>query len=137
MKKRISIVLLACILLLFSGCHRSGDTAPTGHRVVTEVSVTCQDGTTHFQRRYSRDESMHGILEYLRRLEPQGASEVQFSELTRSHFEITVTCSDGYTQTYEQCADRYFLEPNGVWQSIDPEQAAMLSQLIRDTPGDV
>ena len=137
MKKKSIIIVLAGAFTLLSGCRRTEPAAQLGPRVVTQVSVTCLDGSEQLQRHYSQDETMQGILEYLRHVEPLGASDVQFAELTRTYFEITVTCSDGHTEVYEQCANRYFRQDPGVWQSIDPEKAEALTQFIENTPSDL
>lgn len=126
MKKFTLTVLILLTALAFSGCQLVQN-EPDGPltRVVTQATIT-QDGVT---RSYSSSDSVEAILTYLRHLNPRGTPEDMTSDPV-SVYDITLTYSDGYIQSFRQLDNRFFLDHDGQWKNIDESKALDLSKLF-------
>lgn len=132
-RKCFPFLLVFC--LLFTGC--TGQKKEPSVRVVTQVDVTCSYGGKLLQRRYTEQEKMKPLLNYLRLLEPRGKARVD-PELTRGNaYEITLHFSHGAPTVYYQRAERFLSKNRHPWQEVDSQLAGELYPILRDTPADV
>lgn len=129
MKKAVLACLCFCLLL--GGCSRHTDTTEMPKcRVVTGVHVVFENEPFRMERNYTTSAKMRAILNYLRWVDPYGKPEEDPETVSGSHFQITVSYSDGCSKTYLQKADRFFLEDGQSWKRIDPARALILSQIL-------
>lgn len=124
------LIGMAALWILLAGCQRIQE--PAVCRVVTQITVTRSDGS---RRCYTDQSKMRAVLTYLRGLDPYGAADAP-TVGTDTDYRIEVSYSDGNGTIYLQKANRY-LQINGQsWQSLDPEKAALLSEIFETTPSD-
>lgn len=130
--------MLALLLLLLSGCHRQPlpDASRPIYRAVTSVTVTYKNGPIRTQRRYTSDEKMRKVMNYLRLIDPYGTPEEDPETAQGSDIHIILSYSDGFQKTYRQVGDRYMMEDGGKWQKIDPAKAEELGEILGQLESD-
>ena len=133
--RKIWLCLLA--ILMLGGCtyhdHR-GDQAQS--RVVLKIDIDYHFGALSHSRSYRDNEKMREVLNYLRTIKPYGPPEEDPATAFGSLFIITLIYSDGSHKTYLQKSNRYLLEEGGSWQKINPQKAALLGDILAQTPSD-
>lgn len=132
-------IMLALLVLLLSGCHRQplpGASQPI-YRAVTSVTVTYKNGPIRTQRRYTSDEKMRKVMNYLRLIDPYGTPEEDPETAEGSDIHIILSYSDGFQKTYRQVGDRYMMEDGGKWQKIDPTKAEELGEILGQMESDI
>lgn len=136
MGKKIFALLLALVLL--SGCHQKQKTE--GWRVVTHITVTCEDNCTLTRRTYFREEKMRPILNALRQLGQRFTPDRDPETLIARTWCITLTHSDGSQRFYRIKGDRYIQENRERWQQTDPQKIMdldlLFQQMASDDPAD-
>ena len=133
MKKTICILILT--LFFLSGC-RSEDPAQSVSRVVTDITVTCDNGSIQTQRYYTSSVKMRAILNYLRWIDPYGIPAEDPERIGGSLFRIVMKFSDGSQKVYLQKADRYMQIDGKDWMTIDAEKALTLSKMLGEMESD-
>lgn len=126
------MICLICICGICSGCGRNpaGESSGPVFRVVTQISVFYQSGPITAQRRYTRDDKMQQILNYLRRIDPYGTPLEDPETADGNDFQIELVYSDGSKKQYHQRSNRYLQINGGNWRLIDPKKAEELSQIL-------
>lgn len=132
-------IMLALFLLLLSGCHRQSlpDASQPIYRAVTSVTVSYKNGPIRAQRRYTSDEKMKRVMNYLRMIDPYGMPEEDPEKAGGSDIHIVLSFSDGFQKTYRQIGDRFMMEDGGKWQKIDPKKAKELGEILGQTESDI
>lgn len=129
------ILIFFCLLL--TGCTYY---APPGEnhpvRVVTAIDVTAAQEGSLIRYRYTENEKIGTILQYLRQLAPDQVTPITPDTFRSDAYEIRLTLSDGSQNVYYQIYDEYLQKDNGPWKSIDKAQGATLPQLLAATPSD-
>jgi len=123
---------LVLSVLFLGGCqHRPPEPAPAPLRLVTSIHIACyRQENLLLTRQYTQTEKIRSVLDYLRFLFPSGSYPEVSASLEDPYFKITLFCSDGSQKQYWQLADRYLKEGTNPWQTIDPEKALLLQQLL-------
>ena len=126
MKNFILILFLSTFLL---GGRTDVPDFPAPERLVTEIEITCSEGTPARQH-FSDQDSMAPILQYLRSVAfvPEEAGEESWTEPC---YTITLTHSTGRVTVYRQIGSRYLSKNGGRWHTLDPAQGQMLFDLYR------
>lgn len=125
------LIGMAALWILLAGCQRIRE--PVSCRVVTQITVTRSDGS---RRCYTDQDKMRTVLTYLRGLDPYEDANAAPPAVTDTDYRIEVAYSDGNGAIYLQKGNRY-LQVNGQpWQTLDPEKAALLSEIFETTPSD-
>ncbi len=135
MRKFLRLCGVLGLCLCLAGCHRV-TAEPATARVVTDISVTVQNGPLTARRHYTASEKVRTILHYLRWIDPYGQPEVDPEAVEGNSIRIELHYSDGNKKTYLQRADRYLLEEGKPWQNIDPEAALDLSRILGQMESD-
>ena len=132
-------IILALFLPLLSGRHRQPlpDASQPIYRAVTSVTITYKNGPIYAQRRYTSDEKMRKVMNYLRLIDPYGTPEEDPETAAGSDIHIILSYSDGFQKTYRQVGDRYMMEDGGKWQKIDPAKAEELGEILGQLESDV
>ena len=138
MKKKI----FACIFLCFfcavlPGCGKKAAQKTPLCRVVTQVEITGQEKDVQFYRKYTSEEKTKWLLLYLNAVDPDIRPAAPPTEPLRSHYQITLTFSDGKHKIFQQVAHRFFREESRPWRSFSPAQASGLYTLLRKLPSDL
>lgn len=137
MKKSVfGISVILSILLLLAGCRSTPEPTEAACRIVTQISVTYDNGPIHLRREYSSTEKMRAILHYLRWIDPYGTPSEDPEMAQGSTFRIVVLCANGSEKIYLQKADRFMQIDGAPWQTIDPERAITLSQMVAEMESD-
>lgn len=133
--RRIFIVLLA---LLLTGCTYY---APPGEshasRVITAIEVTASESAQLRHYRYTTEEKMQAIMNYLRRVRPDLTTAISPDTFRTDAYRITLYLSDGTQTVYHQLYSDYLQKDGGLWRSIDAGQGAALSRLLHELPPDM
>ena len=124
------------MIVLLAGCTRQELPPAAPHRVVVRISVSTQSQDLSAQREYTSPEKMGAVLGYLRLLRPSSKASVNPQHVKGEMYYITLTNSDGSQITYQQKADRYFLNRDGDWVVIDPGFGARLPELLENLTSD-
>lgn len=132
MGKKILALLLAFSML--SGCHQKRE--PEDWRVVTQITVTCEDQCTLTRRTYFREEKMRPILNALRQLGQRFTPETDPETIIARTWCIALIHSDGSQRFYRIKGDRYIQENRDSWQQGEPEKLKDLGLLIQQLPSD-
>ena len=111
-------------------------TPPALTRVVTHIDITSQQENATIQRHYHNTEKVESVLLYLRLLRPLYKPEVDPDTIDGDVYEIKLHYSDGQSRTYRQKAHRFISSDRHPWQTVDPEHAAGLYELMRYYPSD-
>ena len=127
MKYLLALVLV--ITTIFSGCQQVDPNAPTSPRLVVEVRAEYEGENIRLQRRYTDDEKVRAILDYIRSLDPYGSVEESNIVVTDRAW-IELTYSDGTTKRYHQFGAQYLRCGNGKWQNITKERGMELPVLL-------
>ena len=123
MRKLLTTFLMLSVMLFLAGCCGSCPDRPSpSARVVTRITIACDDEV----RTFGSEESMKAILAYLRNLTPLNLAES--SPTQGCLYRITLLYSDGSHREYTQ-QDRFFREGNGKWKSISEQNSLALSKL--------
>lgn len=134
--RRISAVFLCFSLFFIAACRNNSDQKAPLCRVVTQVDIHGQEKDVQIHRHYTDNQKIQWVLIYLRTLnvsvKPQAPGENQ----TNSHYEISLTFSDGNHKVFHQTAHRFYRQQQRPWHAIDPAQAAGLYKLLRALPSD-
>lgn len=125
------LIGIAALWILLAGCQRVQE--PTPCRVVTQITVTRSDGS---RRNYTDQDKMRTVLTYLRCLDPYGTAADPPPAAAGADYRIEVSYSDGNGTIYLQRADRYLQVKGQPWQNLDPEKAALLSDIFKTVPSD-
>ena len=134
MKNKKKTFLALCLtIFMLCGCQKS--TRPLC-RFVTQVDISCDHGNIPIRRHYTSTEKMEAVLLYLRLLRPGSAPLVDPDKEDADIYQITVSLSDGEQHIYRQKDHRYFRIENYGWQSISPERASRLYELLRHLQSD-
>ena len=137
MKKSVrGICLIFAILSLLAGCRSTPEPTESVCRVVTQISITYDNGPMHIRREYSSTEKMRAILHYLRWIDPYGTPSEDPEMAQGSTFRIVVLCANGSEKIYLQKADRFMQVDGAPWKTIDPERAITLSQMVGEMESD-
>lgn len=136
-KKILACVLLCFFFVIFPGCSRKSGLETPLCRVVTQVEITGREKDVQFYRKYTDEEKTKWLLLYLNAVDPDIRPAAPPTEPLRSHYQITLTFSDGKHKTFQQAAHRFFRDENRPWQSISPDQASGLYALLRTLPSDL
>ena len=137
--KRFLFAVVMAAMLSFSGClHQSGnDPAIENWKVVTEITVTCEQNGEVTRRIYTDQAKMQLILNGIRQLGQKFKPEVDPDALQLRTYCITLTHSDGSQRIYSTKGDRYIRQWSQPWQQADPEKVSDLNLLLQSLPGDV
>ena len=136
MKKSVCAICLIFFLLFgLTACKNRGQAQSSG-RVVTDITVTCQNGPIRINRHYTAAEKVRAILNYLRWIDPYGNPSEDPDALEGNLFQIIMRFSDGSEKIYLQKADRYMRIDGQNWQTIDPQKALTLSQIVGQMASD-
>ncbi len=135
MRKIGALLILVAILAPCWGCAKE-EPASQPIRIVTEISVTYENGPLQTQRHYTASQKMRTILHYLRFIDLYGKPEEDPESVSGSSIRIELTYSDGKTKTYWQKADQYLLEEGKGWQKIDPKHGVDLSRILGQMESD-
>lgn len=119
--------LLTCFLC--SGCRFQPSHNPL-NRVVTKISIIYQNGGFTSQRDYTDDENTRQILNYLRLINPYGKPEENPETVSGHEYRILLFHEDTVTTEYRQKDDRFFMNPDGKWLNINPNQGQKLGWLL-------
>lgn len=138
MRKLWTAGVIAAILLIFSGClHQSGkDPVIKNWKVVSEITVTCENAGTLTRRIYTNQEKMQSILNAIRQLGQKSKPDIDPETLQMRTYCITLTHTDGSQRIYCTKGDRYIRQCRGNWQQADPEKVSELNLLLQNLPGD-
>lgn len=129
------VIGLLCSFL--GGCmHFVVKPAEAPVRVVTQIHVTCDNGSICSERHYSDAEKMKHVLNYLRLIDPYGRPAVDPEIIQGSSFYIELGYSDGSKKVYRQKANRYMQVDGGEWKTINPNRAEDLSILLGQMESD-
>lgn len=126
---------LLAFLMLLTGC--TGQKEMPSVRVVTQVDVTCSRDGQLLHRRYTAQEKMEPLLNYLRLLEPRGRARVDPERTRGNAYQITLHFSHGAPTVYYQRCERFLSKNRHPWQEVDSQFAGELYPILRDTPADV
>ena len=66
------------------------------------------------------------VMQYLRRLDPYTAAEIDADTFRADTAHLTVEYSDGAQTQYTQLYTDYFKTEGGSWKKIDPEDGIQL-----------
>lgn len=137
-RKKMTARILAAVLLLFplSGCAHSHGIRPSQYRVVTGIEVVYQREAASFHRKYTSQEKMGKMLNYLRLLTPCDPPVIDPDRVPGHHVEITVSYSDGKQTVYRQKADQYLKTGSGPWRQVDRYRASQIGTLLLELPSD-
>lgn len=132
MELKTWFLTLLTTALLFTGGNGPVRNAVRPMRVVTEVTVETADRQAV---RYTRQEKMSKVLNYLRHMDPWDppARDLEHAE---PDFGITVFLSDGTQVRYEQRGTEYLRKEHGPWMKIHPERGLRLWLILAAVPGD-
>ena len=126
------LVMLSCIL---TGC-RQKDAAHPASRVVTQVSVVSTNEGQQYHRIYTAPEKMKVMLNYLRKLDPYTATDIEPDTFRTDAYEITVSYSDGSNSIYRQIYNQYLQQGDGAWKRINPANGSALLPILSSMPSD-
>lgn len=130
-------ILLLLLMYLLSGCTYY---APPGQshssRVVTSIDVTASENGQLLHYRYTEQQKMGAILNYLRQLDPDVLKPITPDTFRTDAYEIRIQFSDGSQTVYHQIYDQYLKKDNGQWHRIDRIQGSMLQPLLTSLPSD-
>ena len=127
--------LLCMIALLCTGC-RPKDTADGSFPVVSEITVTCEQGGTLTRQVYTTQWKMRQILNSLRVLGQQSTPSIDPETLTERIYCITLYHTDGSQRIYQTRPDRFIRTERGPWKQADPKKVSELHLLLQHLPGD-
>jgi hypothetical protein len=131
-------VILFLMAAMLSGCIRHEQTATQPSvRVVTEVTVEQLQTDDPIFRRYTAEESIGKMLNYLRLLRPWSMPGLDPEPLEGDVYRIIVHYSDGHQTVYHQKSDSYLSIDLHTWQRIDPDVGDRLEALLEDMPSDL
>lgn len=133
MKKLISVILSAVLLLSGCGISRNAD-AGKKCRVVTGITIQYKNGTEVVQRHYSDQHKMRKVLTYLRWLDPWDIATPD--AVDEPMCEIRLDFSDGSMKHYAQKSHSYIRTDDGPWKEIDPDKGIRLPLLLAAIPSD-
>ena len=138
MKKRILLIVLLCVAVLFTGCVRRHTLKdPEAYlRLVVRVDVDGQAANEQLDLTYTHQEKMEAILNYLRLIPQKGPAQGDPEQFAGDSYTITLHFSDGHKQIYRQHADRFLSTDAQPWRNIDSERAALLYPLLKAMPSD-
>ncbi len=134
MKRKKTAAFLCVFCLILFGCQKTPEPMC---QVVTEISISYQDGPIHAKRHYTDTEKTREILNYIRQLDPYGKPEENPETADGSEYVITLFHSDGCQQVYRQKGNRFFQGLDGMWRKIDPQKAEKLSWIMGKTRSDL
>ena len=132
-RKFIFILLMVCCTL--AGCRRKEIPGPIS-RIVTQVAVVSTNEGQLSEKIYTAPEKMKVMLNYLRRLDPYTATDIEPDTFRTDAYEITVSYSDGTNTVYRQIYNQYLQEGDGAWKRIDPAHGSALLPILSSMPGD-
>lgn len=121
-KMMTTFLMLSVILSLTACCGNCPDKPSSPARVVTRITITCEDES----RTYGSEESMETILAYLRNLAPMNIADTAPTQ--GCLYRITLFFSDGACREFLQ-QDRFFREGDGTWKTITEQHNLALSKL--------
>ncbi len=134
MRKLLFFAVLT--LLLLAGCSRTKLPTQSPSRLVTGITVMYENDPIRFFRRYTSDEKMQQVLNYLRLIDPKGIVQDDPETLPGGQYTITLLYSDGSSNIYRQKSDAYMQTDDGPWKRIDPKKAEWLGQLLEQLESD-
>lgn len=134
MARRVWLLCIAT-LLLCAGC-RSHNKDTESWPVVSEITVTCEQGGNVTRQIYTSQWKMRQILNCIRTLGQKFTPAVDPDTLSDRTYSITLTHTDGSQRIYQTKADRYIRVSRGPWQQADPEKISELHLLLQGLPGD-
>lgn len=130
------VFALTALALLLCGCTEPGPApAEPELRWVTQVTVTREDAPEGLQRRYTSENKIRAVLNYLRRLDARLPAKEDPGIADGPCYRITVRRSDGTETVYRQKGRGRLFTPTG-WKKIDPKLGRELEFLLRLIPGD-
>ena len=138
MKRLFAAATIAALLLSFSGClHQSGrQPAIDNWKVVSQITVTCENQGQVTRRVYTDQGKMRQILNALRELGQKFTPETDPEALPLRTYCLTLTHTDGTQRIYCTKGDRYIRRCREPWQQADPEKVSELNFLLQSLPGD-
>ena len=133
MKKWVKwLILLAAVVTLGCGARKE----PSPVKLVSSITVICENHGSTSRRYYNTDEKMRLILYHIRSIGIRDTPQQDPENMIAPTIHITLTFSDGSTKIYLHKGDRYFREGSDPWREINPEKTAGLYQLIQLMPSD-
>jgi hypothetical protein len=124
-------ICLLCLAWLLSGCTYAAPPGENhGSRVVQQVEITVYSDGQQRIHRYSDDQKMGAVLQYIRALKPSASVPIAPDTFRTDAYRITLRLSDGTQRIYHQLYDVYLMEDGGLWRGIDPSRGATLRQLL-------
>ena len=134
MAKRIYVLCLA-VLLLCAGCRQRSQKVESW-TVVSEITVTCEQGGSVTRQIYTTQWKMREILNCIRSLGQKFTPTIDPDTLSARTYSITLTYTDGTQRIYQTKSDRYIRTCRDPWQQADPEKISELHLLLQSLPGD-
>ena len=137
MKKVIylSIIMLTVLFCWACGNYDPGS-SPSAPETVVKVTVTYQSAQDSLRREYVSSQKMRAVLNYLRWIDPYGKPETDPETTRGGLYRITLHLSDDTESVYLQKADQFMQVDNGPWQTIDPDRAKTLRQILEEMESD-
>ena len=135
--KKFCAVLIIVLTLCLSGCFHRTHTEIENWRVVSEITVTCENEGQVTRRIYTSQDKMKRIMHALRDLGQKFTPDVDPETLNIRTYCITLTHTDGSQRIYCTKGDRYIRQCRDKWQEADPEKVSELNLLLQGLPGDV
>ena len=135
MNRRNSIMRILLLTLLLGGC--SVKETVSSQRVVTEITVTCQQDGTLSRKIYNDANKMRQILNALRQVGQRFDPDIDPEELPLRSYCILLTHSDGTQRIWRTKGDRYIRQCRGPWQQADPKRISQLELILQSLPSDV
>lgn len=129
--------LFLVFVIFLAGCGYSPFGAkPHPPRVITSIEVVAStEGQLH-RYRYTDDDKMRLVMQYLRHIRPQLSMSISPDTFRTDAFRITLNLSDGTQTVYHQLHSDYLQKDNGTWKSIDSAKGAALLRLLKELPSD-
>ena len=135
--KRQSLMILPFILLFLLSSCRAGQSHTSMPRVVTQISVISTHEGAIQHHVYTTPAKMKILLNYLRRLDPYGDTDIEPDTFRTDAYEITLFYSDGQSSIYRQIYDQYLQENDGPWKRINPADGGYLLPILTNLPTDI
>ena len=133
--------MLNWIITVLSFCMLLGGSYPASLnpcRVVTEITIEWNDENTTHSCRYTQQQKMNHVMNYLHSLNPiPGGGDPSQESTNATQYRIRILRSDGTVGSYTQHGITNFHKENEPWEYIDPEDAIRLPLILAAIPSDV
>lgn len=137
--KNIRIAAMVAVLVWsLCGCMHQSGRKPTikNWTVVSQITVTCENGSNISRKIYNDPQKMRQILNALRDLGQKFKPDADPESLPLRSYCITLTHTDGSQRIYRTKGDRYIRQCREPWQQADPEKVSELNLLLQNLSGD-